>query len=51
MYKLGKFVVPNAALRKKAIGSLAGCNIKLKKVLEDADGYHKPIPQPGSIVL
>ncbi len=48
MYKLGKFVVPNEAMRKAAIGSLAGCGIKLKKVLEDADSFHQPIPAPSS---
>eukprot|EP00826_Nyctotherus_ovalis_P034458 TRINITY_DN2877_c0_g2_i7.p2 TRINITY_DN2877_c0_g2~~TRINITY_DN2877_c0_g2_i7.p2 ORF type:complete len:191 (-),score=47.11 TRINITY_DN2877_c0_g2_i7:18-590(-) len=42
------FAVPTAAARAKALGSFADCkNLLLKKTLEDADKYHKPLPKPG----
>lgn len=46
------FVAPTAAGRASALGTLSDCkNWLLKKVLEDADKYHKPIPKPGSLYL
>jgi len=51
------FVVPTAKQRASALGefeseeSSISKNWALKKVLEDSDGHHKPIPKPGILTL
>lgn len=41
------FEVPNAAERKRALGSFGGTNFKVKKSIEEADKYWAPKVPPG----